>query len=276
MTKTHIRLGHSPDSDDAFMFWGLASGRVPSEYEFEHILRDSQTLNEWALEGKLESTAISVHAFAHVADKYALLRHGGSFGEDYGPMIVSRDPLAKQDLRDVTIAVPGELTSAFLQLNLFLPNPKYAVVPFDQIIPAVQSGKYDAGLIIHEGQLTWADEGLSLVADFGKWWREKTGLPLPLGVNVVRKDLGPEAVSELSRVMRESILAGLENRSEALAYALQFARGMDVKTSDEFVGMYVNERTLDMGEDGVKSIKLLLQMGADAGIVPPVEVEVVD
>ncbi|HET6643945.1 MAG TPA: MqnA/MqnD/SBP family protein [Fimbriimonadales bacterium] len=276
MTKTHIRLGHSPDSDDAFMFWGLASGRVPSEYEFEHILRDIQTLNEWALEGKLESTAISVHAFAHVADKYALLRHGGSFGEDYGPMIVSRDPLAKQDLRDVTIAVPGELTSAFLQLNLFLPNPKYAVVPFDQIIPAVQSGKYDAGLIIHEGQLTWADEGLSLVADFGKWWREKTGLPLPLGVNVVRKDLGPEAVSELSRVMRESILAGLENRSEALAYALQFARGMDVKTSDEFVGMYVNERTLDMGEDGVKSIKLLLQMGADAGIVPPVEVEVVD
>jgi 1,4-dihydroxy-6-naphthoate synthase len=276
MTKTHIRLGHSPDSDDAFMFWGLASGRVPSEYEFEHILRDIQTLNEWALEGKLESTAISVHAFAHVADKYALLRHGGSFGEDYGPMIVSRDPLAKQDLRDVTIAVPGELTSAFLQLNLFLPNPKYAVVPFDQIIPAVQSGKYDAGLIIHEGQLTWADEGLSLVADFGKSWREKTGLPLPLGVNVVRKDLGPEAVSELSRVMRESILAGLENRSEALAYALQFARGMDVKTSDEFVGMYVNERTLDMGEDGVKSIKLLLQMGADAGIVPPVEVEVVD
>lgn len=276
MTKTHIRLGHSPDSDDAFMFWGLASGRVPSEYEFEHILRDIQTLNEWALEGKLESTAISVHAFAHVADKYALLRHGGSFGEDYGPMIVSREPLARQDLRDVTIAVPGELTSAFLQLNLYLPNPKYAVVPFDQIIPAVQSGKYEAGLIIHEGQLTWADEGLSLVADFGKWWREKTGLPLPLGVNVVRKDLGPEAVSELSRVMRESILAGLENRSEALAYALQFARGMDVKTSDEFVGMYVNERTLDMGEDGVKSIKLLLQMGADAGIVPNVDVEVVD
>lgn len=276
MTKTHIRLGHSPDSDDAFMFWGLASGRVPSEYEFEHILRDIQTLNEWALEGKLESTAISVHAFAHVADKYALLRHGGSFGEDYGPMVVSREPLAREDLRDVTIAVPGELTSAFLQLNLYLPNPKYAVVPFDQIIPAVQSGKYEAGLIIHEGQLTWAEEGLSLVADFGKWWREKTGLPLPLGVNVVRKDLGPEAVSELSRVMRESILAGLENRSEALAYALQFARGMDVKTSDEFVGMYVNERTLDMGEDGVKSIKLLLQMGADAGIVPNVDVEVVD
>ncbi|MBA3725595.1 MAG: ABC transporter substrate-binding protein [Armatimonadetes bacterium] len=276
MTKTQIRLGHSPDSDDAFMFWGLASGTVESDYEFEHILRDIQTLNEWALEGRLESTAISVHTFAHVADKYALLRHGGSFGEDYGPMIIARESLTMEQLRNTVIAVPGKLTSAYLQLNIFLPEAKVAVVPFDEIMPAVKSGQYEAGLIIHEGQLTWEREGLVQIADFGKWWKEKTGLPLPLGVNVVRRDLGEEAVKELSRVMRESIKAGLQNRETALQYALQFARGKDVETSDEFVGMYVNERTLDMGDEGIEAIKLLLKMGADAGIVPPVEVQVVD
>ena len=276
MTKTQIKLGHSPDSDDAFMFWGLASGKVQSVFEFEHILRDIQTLNEWAREGRLESTAISVHAFAYVADKYALLRHGGSFGEDYGPMLIAREDISMDQLRETTIAIPGKLTSAFLQLNLFLPNPKYTVVPFNEIMPAVREGKYDVGLIIHEGQLTWKDEGLVQIADFGKWWKEETGLPLPLGVNVVRKDLGEQAVHELSRVMRESIQAGLANRKEALDYALQFARGMDIKTSDEFVGMYVNERTLGMGEDGIKAIKLLLKKGADAGLVPSVEVEVID
>lgn len=276
MVKTKIRLGHSPDSDDAFMFWGLASGAVDSNFEFEHILKDIQTLNEWAKEGRLESTAISVHAFAYVGDKYALLRHGGSFGEDYGPMIIARENIPIERLRDTVIAVPGTLTSAFLQLNLFLPNPKHAVVPFDEIMPAVKDGKYDAGLIIHEGQLTWQDEGLVQIADFGKWWKEETGLPLPLGVNVVRKDLGADAVREVSRVMRESIKAGLRNREKALDYALQFARGMDVSTSDRFVGMYVNERTLDMGDEGIRAIKLLLKRGADAGIVPPVEVEVVD
>lgn len=278
-----IRLGHSPDSDDAFMFWGLAKGAVTSNYEFEHILRDIQTLNEWAMEGRLESTAISVHAFAYVADKYALLRHGGSFGENYGPMVVASRQLDGDDLRELTIAVPGKLTSAFLELNLWWKERfgaeatlRFEVVPFDQIIPAIQEGRYQAGLIIHEGQLTYKREGLHLIVDLGVWWREKTGLPLPLGVNVVRKDLGPEVVQDVSRCMRESIDAGLNHRSEALEYALTFARGMDVATSDEFVGMYVNDRTRDMGEDGVAAIRLLLKQGAEAGIVPPVEVVVVD
>lgn len=287
MTATKkIRLGHSPDSDDAFMFWGLAKGAVETDYEFEHILRDIQTLNEWAMEGRLESSAVSVHAFAYVADKYALLRHGGSFGEQYGPMIVAKRDIPLTELKDLTIAVPGKLTSAFLQLNLWwedqfgdagvLPSIRYTVVPFDEIIPAIQEGKVDAGLIIHEGQLTFAREGLTCIADMGKWWNAKTGLPLPLGVNVVRKDLGPEAVQEVSRCMRESIQASLSNREKALEYALQFARGMDTETSDEFVGMYVNERTQDMGEEGVRAIRLLLSEGARIGLVPAVTVDVVD
>lgn len=278
-----IHLGHSPDSDDAFMFWGLASGQVKTDYEFEHILRDIQTLNEWAMEGKLESSAVSVHAFAHVADKYALLRHGGSFGDDYGPMIVAVEGLSLEELKDTVIAIPGLMTSAFLALNLFFADkfgpgvkPKFEVVPFDEIIPVVLAGKYKAGLIIHEGQLTYEREGLKLIADMGVWWKEKTGLPLPLGVNVVRKDLGEDAVVEVSRCMRESIHAGLSHRKEALDYALQFARGMDVPTSDEFVGMYVNERTLDMGDEGIRSIKLFLHKGAEIGLVPAVEVVVAD
>ncbi len=278
-----IRLGHSPDSDDAFMFWGLAKGQVESRYEFEHILRDIQTLNEWAMEGKLESTAISVHAFAYVADKYALLRHGGSFGDQYGPMIVASRDIPFDELKDLTIAVPGLLTSAFLELNLFFADkygvgvkPKFEVVPFDEIIPAIQEGRFEAGLIIHEGQLTYGRDGLTLIQDLGKWWFAKTGLPLPLGVNVVRKDLGEDVVNDVSRCMRESITAGLSNRQEALDYALQFARGMDTPTSDEFVGMYVNERTKDMGDEGIKAIRLLLQLGADAGLVQPVQVDVVD
>jgi 1,4-dihydroxy-6-naphthoate synthase len=278
-----IRLGHSPDSDDAFMFWGLASGEVKSDLEFEHILRDIQTLNEWAKEGKLESSAVSVHAFAYVADKYALLRHGGSFGEEYGPMLIAREELSDEELKEATIAVPGLLTSAYLQLCLYFADrfgegvrPKYEVVPFDQILESVKDGKYKVGLIIHEGQLTYVKEGLVKIDDMGTWWKKKTGLPLPLGVNVVRKDLGPEVVMEVSRCMRESISAGLNNRQKALDYALQFARGMDVDTSDEFVGMYVNERTLDMGDPGVKAIRLLLEEGAKAGIVPAVQVDVVD
>ncbi len=279
-----IQLGHSPDSDDAFMFWGLASGAVQSDFEFEHILRDIQTLNEWAKEGKLESSAVSVHAFAYVADKYALLRHGGSFGEQYGPMIVAEQDIPLDELKDTVIAVPGLLTSAFLQLNLWFEDkfgpdvkPKFEVVNFDEIIPEIQAGKYKAGLIIHEGQLTYEREGLVELANMGKWWNEKNGgLPLPLGVNVVRKDLGHDACIEVSRCMRESISASLSNREKALEYALQFARGMDHDTSDEFVGMYVNERTRDMGDDGVKAIRLLLSEGARIGLVPPVEVVVID
>ena len=278
-----IRLGHSPDSDDAFMFWGLASGQVKSDYEFEHILRDIQTLNEWAMEGKLESSAVSVHAFAYVAEKYALLRHGGSFGDDYGPMIVAKRALTIDELAETTVVIPGKFTSAFLALNLYFSEAagpdkklKFDVVPFDEIIPAIQAGKYEAGLIIHEGQLTYEKEGLVLIEDLGRWWKARTGLPLPLGVNVVRKDLGAGAVREISRCMRESIDAGLSHRKEALAYALQFARGMDEGTSDEFVGMYVNERTKDMGEEGVAAIRLLLERGAQIGMVPNVIVDVVD
>lgn len=266
------------------MFWGLAEGPVRSDHEFEHILRDIQTLNDWAKEGKLESSAVSVHAFAYVADKYALLRHGGSFGDKYGPMIVAKRDIPLDELKNMTIAVPGELTSAFLQLNLWFSDkygegvkPKYAVVPFDEIIPAIQEGKFEAGLIIHEGQLTYEKEGLVEIANMGKWWNERTnGLPLPLGVNVVRKDLGEEICKDVSRCMRESIEASLGNRPAALAYALKFARGMDEATSDEFVGMYVNERTRDMGEDGIKAIRLLLSEGARIGLVPPVDVEVID
>lgn len=283
ITPNKIRLGHSPDSDDAFMFWGLASGAVKSDFEFEHILRDIQTLNEWAMEGRLESTAISVHAFSHVADKYALLRHGGSFGDNYGPMIVSSSALTPEQLKNTVIAVPGLQTSAFLALNLYFADqfgdgikPSYEVVNFDDIIPAIQEGRFEAGLIIHEGQLTYERDGLKLLADMGVWWKGLTGLPLPLGVNVVRKDLGPEAVIEVSRCMRESISAGLNNRGKALDHALQFARGMDAPTSDEFVGMYVNGRTLDMGEEGIASIRLFLRKGSEIGIVPNVVVDVVD
>ncbi len=266
------------------MFWGLAKGPVESEHEFEHILRDIQTLNEWAREGRLESSAVSVHAFAYVADKYALLRHGGSFGEGYGPMIVAEREIPLEELRGLTIAVPGTLTSAFLELNLWFEDkfgagvkPVFEVVPFDEIIPAVKAKRFEAGLIIHEGQLTFAEEGLVELANMGKWWREKTGgLPLPLGVNVVRKDLGPEICADVSRCMRESIQASLGNRAEALEYALTFARGMDPDTSDEFVGMYVNERTLDMGDEGVKAIRLLLSEGARIGLVPSVAVDVID
>ena len=265
------------------MFWGLASGAVQSQYKFEHILKDIQTLNEWAMDGHLESTAISVHAFAYVADKYALLRHGGSFGDSYGPMVVASEPISVADLLNHVIAIPGKLTSAFMQLNLFFEDQigkdavlQFEVVPFDEIIPSIQEGKYKVGLIIHEGQLTYGRDGLFLIADMGVWWKKKTGLPLPLGVNVVRKDLGPEAVKEVSRCMKASIDAGLGDRGFALDYALQFARGMDYETSDTFVGMYVNERTRDMGDEGVKAIKLLLAEGARIGMVPPVDVEVVD
>lgn len=294
-----IRLGHSPDSDDAFMFWGLAQGPVKSDFEFEHILRDIQTLNEWAMEGRLESSAVSVHTFAYVADRYALLRHGGSFGDDYGPMIVGPRKLSPEELLETTIAVPGLQTSAFLALNLYYAEtlgakvpvgvgapsrpsearfvvPRFEVVPFDEIIPAIQEGRFEAGLIIHEGQLTYAKEGLALTEDLGRWWKGWTGLPLPLGVNVVRKDLGEDAVKEISRCMRESITAGLTHRKEALEYALQFARGMDTETSDEFVGMYVNGRTLDMGEEGVRAIRLFLEKGASIGVVPATPIEVVD
>ncbi|MGH2515879.1 MAG: menaquinone biosynthesis family protein [Ktedonobacterales bacterium] len=263
-----MRLGHSPDSDDAFMFYALAEGKVPTEgYTFEHVLRDIQTLNEWAREGKLEITAISVHAYAYVADKYAILSSGASMGDNYGPMVVTREPSSIEALRGKRIAVPGTMTSAFLALRLFLGEFEYDVLPFDQIMEAVRDGDAEAGLLIHEGQLTHGEYGLQKIVDLGEWWFQETGgLPLPLGVNAVRRDLGAETMATLSRVLKGSILYSLEHREAALAHAMQYARGLATPTADQFVGMYVNDWTVDMGPRGQESIRLFLQRGREAGV----------
>lgn len=265
-----VRLGHSPDSDDAFMFYGLAEHKVPTEgFEFEHILRDIETLNHWAREGRLEITAISVHAYAYVADKYAILTHGASMGDNYGPMVVTREPASVEWLRGRRIAIPGTMTSAYLALRLFLGTDfEYDIVPFDQIMEAVRDGKAEAGLLIHEGQLTHAQFGLRKVVDLGEWWfKETAGLPLPLGVNAVRRDLGAERMAALSRVLKASIAYGLDHREAALRHAMQYARGLETATADQFVGMYVNAWTLDMGPRGQESIRLFLQRAHEQGIV---------
>jgi 5,8-dihydroxy-2-naphthoate synthase len=270
-TTRRIQLGHSPDSDDAFMFYGLAAHKVDSEgFAFEHVLRDIQTLNEWAREGRIEITAISVHAYAYVADKYAILSHGASMGDNYGPMVVTREPVGVEWLRDKRIAIPGEMTSAFLALRLFLGDFAYDVLPFDEIMEAVASGRAEAGLLIHEGQLTHGELGLHSVVDLGKWWHQETqGLPLPLGVNAVRRDLGPQTMAQLSRILKASIVYGLAHRQEALQHAMQYARGLETAIADTFVGMYVNDWTLDMGERGEESIRLFLGRAAERGYIPP-------
>ena len=267
--NTLIRLGHSPDSDDAFMFYGLAEGHVDTEgLRFEHILRDIETLNQWALEGRLEITAISVHAYAHVADKYAILSHGASMGDNYGPIVVTREPVGPEWLQGKRITIPGTMTSAFLALRLYLGDFEYDILPFDEIMEAVNDGKAEAGLLIHEGQLTHESLGLHCVVDLGKWWHERTeGLPLPLGVNAVRRDLGAERMAQLSRILKASILYGLDHREEALAHAMRFARGLPTATADQFVGMYVNDWTIDMGERGQRSIRLFLEAAIARGVV---------
>jgi 1,4-dihydroxy-6-naphthoate synthase len=272
-----IRLGHSPDPDDAFMFWALAAEKIDTRgFDFEHVLRDIQTLNEWALEGKLETTAISLHAYPFVQDRYKLLPHGASMGSGYGPVVVSRRRLTRDQLRESEIAVPGRMTTAFLVLRLYLGDFRFREVPFDRIIEEVKSGDADAGLLIHEGQLTYAAEGLEKVADLGEWWLLETGLPLPLGVNVARRDLGTEVLHDLSEVLRESIAAGLENRSEAMAYALEFGRGLDTELADRFVGMYVNDLTCDYGEEGRQAVAELLRRGEELRAFPaPVQLEFV-
>ena len=259
------------------MFWGLAKGEVdPRGFEFEHVLQDIQTLNEWALEGRLEVSAISLHAYPHVQDRYVLLPHGASMGSGYGPIVVAREELDEDDLRRVEIAVPGRMTTAFLTLQLRLGEYRWREVPFDQIMDEVLSGKADAGLLIHEGQLTYAAAGLHKVVDLGEWWLEDTGLPLPLGANVARRDLGPETLRELSDVLAESIRAGLDNRERALEYALQFGRGLDDELADRFVGMYVNELTEDYGEEGRRAVRELLRRGEEIGaFTEPVRVEFV-
>ena len=272
-----IRLGHSPDPDDAFMFWALAAGKIDVRgFEFEHVLKDIQTLNEWALEGRLEVTAISLHSYPFVQDRYVLLPHGASMGSGYGPIVVAREPLTDDELRSIEIAVPGRMTTAFLGLRLRLGDFKWREVPFDEIMDEVSSGKADAGLLIHEGQLTYGDHGLQKIIDLGEWWLAETGLPMPLGVNVARRDLGDEVLRELSAVLAASIRAGLDNRAEALEYASQWGRGLDDELADRFVGMYVNELTEDYGEEGRAAVRELLRRGEEIGaFTEPVKVEFV-
>jgi 1,4-dihydroxy-6-naphthoate synthase len=268
-----IRIGHSPDPDDAFMYYAIATGKVDTGgYVVEQVLEDIESLNRRALAGELEVTAISIHAYAHLADRYALMACGASMGDGYGPIVVAREPLAGSDLARKTIAIPGTLTSAFLALRLYLGDAfPYVVVPFDRILEVVAAGGADAGLIIHEGQLTYAAQGLLKVVDLGAWWGERTGgLPLPLGGNAVRRDLGAEAMRALTKMYRDSIAFGLDNRAEALGYAKAFGRGLDDGLNDRFVGMYVNDLTLDYGERGRRSIQRFLDEGTAAGIVPPI------
>jgi 1,4-dihydroxy-6-naphthoate synthase len=270
MTKRIIHVGHSPDPDDAFMFYALAHDKLDTGgLVFRHQLQDIETLNRRALAGELEVTAVSIHAYAHLLDRYALLPSGCSMGDRYGPMVVARRPLHIEDLRTLRIAVPGTLTTAFLTLRLLLPQGfTYEVVPFDQIIAAVAEGRFDAGLIIHEGQLTFQNQGLHLVVDLGVWWQERTGLPLPLGGNVVRRDLGDATIRQISRLLKESIRYGLDHRQDALKYALQYARDMDPALADRFVGMYVNEWTLDYGPRGRDAVRKLLDEAHRAGVIP--------
>src|SRR5580698_10073072 len=278
-TVREITIAHSPDSDDAFMFYGLATNkvRVPG-LKFKHTLCDIETLNHDARQGngKYDVTAISFHAYPYLQDHYALMSCGGSVGEDYGPMIVSSRVLTREQLPQVRIAVPGMLTTAYLTLKLFAPEIETVVVPFDQIIPQILAGEHEAGLIIHEGQVTFAQSGLHKVIDLGRWWREETGLPLPLGGNAIRRSLGRPLMEQVTGAVRKSIQHALDNREEALEYAMQFARDLDRQLANQFVGMYVNERTLDYREDGREAIRKLLQMGHERGIIPnPVQVDFV-
>jgi len=270
MTIRTLSVGHSPDPDDAFMFYALAHNKIPTgNLAFAHQLQDIETLNRRCLNQELDISAISLHAFAYLSDKYALLSSGCSMGDRYGPMVVAKKAYTIDELKSLRIAVPGTLTTAFLSLSLLLGSKfQYEIVPFDEILNAVEQGKVDAGLIIHEGQLTFQNQGLKLVVDLGVWWYEKTGLPLPLGGNVVRKDLGADIISEASRLIRESIHYGLDHRKEALAYALQYGRDLDTGLADKFVGMYVNDWTVDYGEKGRKAVQLLLTEGHKAGVIP--------
>jgi 1,4-dihydroxy-6-naphthoate synthase len=274
MTDT-ITLAHSPDSDDAFMFYGLATNKLDTgNLHFKHLLKDIQTLNEEAMRGTYDVTAISFHAYAYVADKYALLPHGASIGDNYGPIVVSREPATPDDIPNLKIAIPGKLTSAFLALRIFNSDFQYEVVPFDKIIDAVLDGTCDAGLLIHEGQLFYQSKGLHKVLDLGEWWHERHGLPLPMGGNVIRRELGADRIKEVSKLLRESINYSLTHREDALQYALQFARDMDPALADRFVGMWVNELTLDYTERGSEAVRQLLDEGYKRRIIPhavPVE-----
>jgi 1,4-dihydroxy-6-naphthoate synthase len=276
MTEKRITVAHSPDSDDAFMFYGLASGNVDTEgIVVDQVLSDIETLNRAAFDGKYEVTAVSFHAYAHLVDRYALLPHGASMGDKYGPIVVSSERSATTGVKGTRIAIPGTLTTAYLALRIYEPDFQYVVVPFDQIQQAVIDGKAEAGLLIHEGQLTYQDEGLRKIIDLGEWWSERTGgLPLPLGGNIIRRDLGPEMIAKVSKLLHDSIAYALSHRQEAVEYALQFGRGLDRAKTDRFVGMYVNDLTLAYGERGRRGLERLLNDAFERGLIPqrvPVE-----
>ena len=270
----HLTLGNSSDPDDAFMFYGLAADKIDTKgWRFTHVLQDIQTLNDRATRGELDITAISIHAYPYVADRYALTSCGASMGDGYGPMVVARQPMGVDDLRGRTIAIPGQRTTAFLALNLLLGRGafRHTVVMFDQILRYVADGRADAGLIIHEGQLTYTQHNLHKIVDLGEWWKNSTGLPLPLGGNCIRRDLGPQAMTEIAAILKNSIEYSLAHRPEAVQHALQFARDMGKDLADRFVGMYVNEWTIDYGEFGQRAVRELLRRGHEANLVPAVE-----
>jgi 1,4-dihydroxy-6-naphthoate synthase len=276
MPETRITVAHSPDSDDAFMFYGLASNNADTGgIVVDQVLSDIETLNRAAFEGKYEVTAVSFHAYAHLADKYALLAHGASMGDNYGPIVVARADGGPSGVKGSRIAIPGTLTTAYLALRLYEPDFEYVVVPFDEIQQAVLDGKAEAGLLIHEGQLTYQDEGLRKIVDLGEWWNERTGgLPLPLGGNIIRRDLGPEMIRKVSKMLHDSIAYALSHRKDAVEYAEQFGRGLDREKTDKFVGMYVNDLTLGYGERGRKAVELLMNEAFEKGLIPqrvPVE-----
>jgi 1,4-dihydroxy-6-naphthoate synthase len=278
MTTRTIHVAHSPDSDDAFMFYALAEGKIDTgDLRYEHELQDIETLNRRALKGELEVTAVSIHAYAHLTDRYALLPHGASIGDGYGPRLVARTPVTRAGVKGKRIAIPGTLTTAYLAMRLYEPDFEAVPVPFDQIEDAVVNGDVDLGLLIHEGQLTFGERGLHLVVDLGEWWMGETGLPLPLGGNVIRKDLGRDLMLRVSKHLHESIAYALDHRKSALDHAMRYARGLDRSKADTFVGMYVNDWTLDYGERGRRAVSELLARGATAGLIPhTVKVEFVD
>lgn len=275
MEKREITLGHSPDPDDAFMFYALATDKIDTEgLDFKHVIQDIETLNHRAMQSELDVTAISIHAYAYVLDKYALLTSGASMGDNYGPMIIARQKMDIDELRKVKIAVPGKMTTAYLTMRLCIGEAETVVIPFDEIMDAVERGDADAGLLIHEGQLTYASRGFEKIIDLGEWWKTETGLPLPLGGNAIKKSLGPELIDKVSRLLRQSIEYGLEHRQEGVRHSMTYARGMETDLTDKFVGMYVNDYTIDYGERGREAVKLLLARAHEAGIIPrPVELE---
>jgi 1,4-dihydroxy-6-naphthoate synthase len=275
MDKREITLGHSPDPDDAFMFYALATDKIETEgLSFRHVIEDIETLNRRAMNAELDVTAISIHAYAYVLDQYALLTSGASMGDNYGPLVIAREAMSLDDVRRTTVAVPGKMTTAYLTLRLCLGDVETVVIPFDKIMDAVEGGEVDAGLLIHEGQLTYSARGFNKVIDLGEWWMAETGLPLPLGGNAIKKSLGPELISTVSRLLRESIEYGLADRQVAVRHSMKYGRGMEEQLTDKFVGMYVNDYTIDYGERGRKAVQLLLERAHEAGIIPrPVELE---